>query len=132
MHILLGTAAARPMEKELSHPTFLLGNLAILSSMNRLSRIEDLSYHDMQQRVFESCGGILLGWRDFSKYHPELNPNLKHQINEWDDSQAALVQNMCLISWGGGVKTWLRRAYRRVRQHDEVDVIFLSWIFTRP
>lgn len=102
MHILLGTATAHPMEKELSHPTFLLGNLAILSSMNRLSRIEDLSYHDMQQRVFESCGGILLGWRDFSKYHPELNPNLKHQINEWDDSQAALVQNMCLISWGGG------------------------------
>lgn len=100
MHILLGTATAHPMEKELSHPTFLLDNLAILSSMNRLSRIEDLSYHDMQQRVFESCGGILLGWRDFSKYHPELNPNLKHQINEWDDSQAALVQNMCLIFFG--------------------------------
>ena len=51
----------------------------------------------MQQRVFESCGGILLGWRDFSKYHPELNPNLKHQTIEWDDSQAAFQQNLKFV-----------------------------------
>ncbi len=81
-----------------------------------LSRIEDLSYHDMQQRVFESCGGILLGWRDFSKYHPELNPNPKHQTIEWDDSQAAFQQNFKFVfDFCGGWKSWLWRTYRTVR-----------------
>lgn len=49
-------------------------------------RIEDLTYHDLQRRVWNSCSGILLGWRDFSKYHPELNPELKDQAMEWDDA----------------------------------------------
>ena len=34
-------------------------------------RIEDLSYHQLQRRVWNSCKGVLLGWRDFTKFHPE-------------------------------------------------------------
>eukprot|EP00434_Breviolum_minutum_P014721 symbB.v1.2.012980.t2/scaffold908.1/size153097/13 len=70
---------------QLADPTCAIGFVTVAPLAHYVTGIEDLSYHDMQQRVFESCGGILLGWRDFSKYHPELNPNLKHQINEWDD-----------------------------------------------
>jgi len=70
---------------QLADPTCAIGFVTVAPLAHYVTGIEDLSYHDMQQRVFESCGGILLGWRDFSKYHPELNPNLKHQIIEWDD-----------------------------------------------
>eukprot|EP00931_Biecheleriopsis_adriatica_P074407 TRINITY_DN48469_c0_g1_i1.p1 TRINITY_DN48469_c0_g1~~TRINITY_DN48469_c0_g1_i1.p1 ORF type:complete len:804 (+),score=110.32 TRINITY_DN48469_c0_g1_i1:63-2414(+) len=44
---------------------------------------EDLSYFDLQERVFASCNGILLGWRRSNKRHSELNPEDKHDFHTW-------------------------------------------------
>lgn len=47
--------------------------------------IEDVSFYEMQRRVFQSCRGILLGWRDFADRYPKLNPERKDQQIEWED-----------------------------------------------
>ncbi|CAJ1435116.1 unnamed protein product [Effrenium voratum] len=47
--------------------------------------IEDLSFYEMHDRVFQTCGGVLLGWRDFAERYPQLNPPDKAETLEWAD-----------------------------------------------
>eukprot|EP00435_Cladocopium_sp_Y103_P010207 s2926_g2.t1 len=70
---------------QLADPYCGIGFVTVAPINQYITGIEDLSYHQLQQRVWNSCKGVLLGWRDFSKYHPELNPDQKDQVIEWDD-----------------------------------------------
>lgn len=70
---------------QLADPYCGIGFVTVAPINHYVTGIEDLSYHQLQRRVWNSCKGVLLGWRDFSKYHPELNPDQKDEVIEWDD-----------------------------------------------
>lgn len=59
--------------------------ITVAPTSHYVTSIEDLSFYDLQLRVLATCGGILLGWRDFSERYPQLNPDRKHEIREWSD-----------------------------------------------
>ncbi|CAE7374080.1 unnamed protein product [Symbiodinium natans] len=59
--------------------------VTVAPTSHYVTSIEDLSFYDLQLRVLATCGGILLGWRDFSERYPVLNPQRKHEVMEWTD-----------------------------------------------
>jgi len=59
--------------------------VTVAPTSDYVTSIEDLSFFDMQKRIFATCGGILLGWRDFADRYPTLNPKEKHVKLEWPD-----------------------------------------------
>lgn len=70
---------------QLADPYCGIGFVTVAPIHHYVTGIEDLSYHQLQRRVWNSCKGVLLGWRDFTKFHPELNPDQKDEVIEWDD-----------------------------------------------
>mmetsp|Transcript_67622 Transcript_67622/g.187542 ORF Transcript_67622/g.187542 Transcript_67622/m.187542 type:complete len:134 (+) Transcript_67622:646-1047(+) len=44
---------------------------------------ETLSYYDLHARVWQACGGVLLGWQREGSRYPDLNPQPKASCLEW-------------------------------------------------
>lgn len=60
------------------------GHITAIPARNFVHGVESLSYRELQGRVWDSYGGILLGWRRSNERYPVLNPKLKSKRVDWN------------------------------------------------
>lgn len=83
--------------KELLEPGSTCGHIAAIRAREYVRGTEDLSFYDLHSRVWNAGGAILLGWRQFRKRYPELNPADKDKTSLWSD--AAGDELIVLMPW---------------------------------
>jgi len=59
------------------------GHICSVPIKNVVQGMEELSFADLHARVWQACGGILLGWKRALDRYPELNPVDKNRPYEW-------------------------------------------------
>mmetsp|Transcript_47335 Transcript_47335/g.135729 ORF Transcript_47335/g.135729 Transcript_47335/m.135729 type:complete len:905 (+) Transcript_47335:31-2745(+) len=69
--------------KDLVDPAGDGGNIVAASMHGFIKDTEELNFLELRSRVWETCGGILLGWRRMSCRYPDLNPRNKEERLIW-------------------------------------------------